>query len=247
MSSSTSTTEVPKVPESVLKKRKTLERIRTEHKARVKSQQKKGRAKRHIAFRRAEQYVKEYRSMERQVIRMRRQAKTAGNFFILPEPKLAFVIRIRGIMDTPPKARKILQLLRLRQLHNGVFIRLNAATIKMLRLVEPYVAYGYPNLKTVRELVYKRGFVKVKGQRIAITDNSIIEKKLGKCDIVCVEDIIHEIFTVGRHFSQVNKFLWPFKLNSPRGGFIRKLIHFQEGGDAGNREDKINGLVRRMN
>ena len=28
----------------------------------------------------------------------------------------------------------------------------------MLRLVDPYIAYGYPNLKSVRELVYKRGY-----------------------------------------------------------------------------------------
>jgi large subunit ribosomal protein L7e len=40
-----------------------------------------------------------------------------------PEGKLAFVIRIRGINDMHPKTRKILQLLRLRQIHNGVFIR----------------------------------------------------------------------------------------------------------------------------
>lgn len=42
-----------------------------------------------------------------------------------------------------PKTRKILQLLRLRQINSGVFIRLNRATTQMLRLVEPYVAYGY--------------------------------------------------------------------------------------------------------
>ena len=42
-----------------------------------------------------------------------------------------------------PKTRKILQLLRLRQIFNGVFVRLNKATINMLRLVEPYITYGY--------------------------------------------------------------------------------------------------------
>ena len=40
--------------------------------------------------------------------------------------------------------------------------------------------YRYPNLKSVRELVYKRGYGKVNGQRIPLTDNSIIEKCLGK-------------------------------------------------------------------
>jgi hypothetical protein len=33
--------------------------------------------------------------------------------------------------------------------------------MNMLQRVEPYVAYGYPNLKSVRELVYKRGYAKV--------------------------------------------------------------------------------------
>ena len=41
-----------------------------------------------------------------------------------------------------PKTRKILQLLRLRQIFNGVFLKVNKATINMLRKVEPYVAYG---------------------------------------------------------------------------------------------------------
>lgn len=48
----------------------------------------------------------------------------------------------------------------------------------MLRICEPYITWGYPNLKSVRELVYKRGFAKIRGQRIPITSNTIIEKKL---------------------------------------------------------------------
>jgi large subunit ribosomal protein L7e len=35
-------------------------------------------------------------------------------------------------------------------------------------------------LKSVRELIYKRGFGKVNKARKALTDNSIIEKALGK-------------------------------------------------------------------
>lgn len=47
-------------------------------------------------------------------------------------------------------------------------------------VVEPLVAYGYPNQKSVRELIYKRGYGKVDGQRIALTDNEIIEQHLGQ-------------------------------------------------------------------
>jgi len=98
----------------------------------------------------------------------------------------------------------------------------------------------------VRELIYKRGFVKVKGQRIPIESNETIEKSLGKWDIICVEDLIHEIFTVGPNFKYASNFLWPFKLNNPTGGWRKKTNHFVEGGDFGNREDLINQLLRKM-
>lgn len=90
------------------------------------------------------------------------------------------------------------------QIFNGVFLKVNKATVNMLHRVEPYVTFGYvskcfcsikkgevfssirmhfvtfryPNLKSVRELIYKRGFGKVNKQRIALTDNSIIEQVL---------------------------------------------------------------------
>jgi len=151
-----------------------------------------------------------------------------------------------GIIGVSPKVKKILQLLRLRQIHNGVFVKLNSATIKMLRLVEPYIAYGYPSQKTVKDLIYKRGFGKVNKQRIPISDNSVVEGVLGKLDIICVEDLIHEIYSVGPHFKEASNFLWPMKLTSPKGGFGRKLLHFNEGGESGDRGDKVNALVKTM-
>lgn len=50
------------------------------------------------------------------------------------------------------------------------------------------------------QLIYKRGFAKVNGQRMPITSNTIVEQKLAKSNIICVEDLIHEIFTVGDKF-----------------------------------------------
>ena len=44
-------------------------------------------------------------------------------------------------------------------------------------LSEPYITWGPVNLKSVRDLIYKRGFVKVDGKRTPITSNDIIERK----------------------------------------------------------------------
>lgn len=51
---------------------------------------------RYLIYSRAKFYHKEYRQMYRQEIRMNRMARKAGNFYVPAEPKLAFVIRIRG-------------------------------------------------------------------------------------------------------------------------------------------------------
>lgn len=42
----------------------------------------------------------------------------------------------------------------------------------------------------------------------------MLMQNLGKHGIICVEDLIHEIFTVGPHFKEANNFLWPFQLSS---------------------------------
>jgi len=64
-----------------------------------------------------------------------------------------------------------------------------------------------PNLKSIRELIYKRGYGKVNKQRIPLVNNGIIEESLGKFDILCVEDLVHEIATVGPNFKQVSVIL----------------------------------------
>lgn len=155
---------------------------------------------------------------------------------------------ISSINKIAPKPRKILQLLRLLQINNAVFVKVTKATSEMLRLVGPYITWGEPNLKTIRELVYKRGYGKINKQRIPLTDNAIVEEHLGKFGIISLEDIIHELATVGPNFKQVSNFLWPFKLSNPTGGFReRKFKGFVEGGDLGDREENINKLVRQMN
>merc|ERR1711860_16028 len=238
--------KLPAVPETILKRRKRQQESRAVRAAQLVKDRVVKRKKRVDIFKRAEKYVKEYRDRERDELRLTREAKKSGNFYVPSEPKLAFVMRIRGINQVAPKVRKVLQLFRLRQINNGVFIKLNKATINMLRICEPYITWGTPNLKSVRELIYKRGFLKVEGKRTPITSNDLVESTLGRHGMICVEDLIHEVFTVGSNFKYVSNTLWPFKLNTPNGGWRKKTNHFVEGGDFGCREDKINALLRNM-
>jgi large subunit ribosomal protein L7e len=237
-----------KAPESTLKKRATRNKFRAiDLKAKKKATE---RATKQVEVwkERAQKYDEAYEKECKDLVDNRRQAKADGSFFVPPQPKLALVIRIRGTIGVSPKAKKVMQLFRLRQLNNATFVRLNEATIRMLRLIEPYVTYGHPTRETIQKLIYKRGFAKLNGQRIPISDNSVIRKGLGKMSIVCCADLVNEIYTVGSRFQPANNFLWPFKLNSPLGGFSNKtkLLHFMEGGESGDRGEEINKLVSRM-
>eukprot|EP00268_Persea_americana_P020176 TRINITY_DN20404_c0_g1_i1.p1 TRINITY_DN20404_c0_g1~~TRINITY_DN20404_c0_g1_i1.p1 ORF type:complete len:247 (-),score=59.86 TRINITY_DN20404_c0_g1_i1:134-874(-) len=235
------------IPETVLKKRKSNEEWAIKKRERLEARRQSFKEDRKLIFKRAEQFIKEFRDKELDLVRMNRRTKLKRPLHINPEAKLLFVIRIGGTNDMHSKTRKILQLLRLRHIFNGVFVRANERTLDMLRKVQPYVTYGYPNLKSVKELVYKKGFGKVDKQKVPLTDNNIIEQALGKHNIICVEDIVYEVSTVGSHFKEVVDFLWPFRLNKPEGALQRKKQQFKDGGDSGNREDQINELISKMN
>ena len=62
-----------------------------------------------------------------------------------------------------------------------------------------------------------------------------------------MEDLVHEIYTVGPKFKEAANFLWPFKLSNLTGGMTDKGTHFVEGGEAGLREKYINSMIARMN
>mgnify|MGYP001586493812 FL=1 len=116
----------------------------------------------------------------------------------------------------------------------------------MLKKVEPFITYGYPTKKTISNLLYKRGYGKIGGQRIQLQENKFIEENLGSMALICMEDLVHELYTCGENFKKANNFVWPFKLNSPRKGLVSKRHPYHSRGDWGNREEFINDLVAKM-
>merc|ERR1712173_267822 len=236
-----------KVPEGLVKKRASFAKqaaARNEAKAVAK---KNNLLKRREFVAKARTYANAYAAEKKAALAQKKAAKDHGNYFVDDEPRLALVIRIRGINQISPKPKKVLQLLRLRQIGNAVFVRLNKASIEMLRIADPFIAWGYPTQSTMSKIIYKRGAGKINGQRIKLQSNSVIETGLGHLGLTCIEDLIHELYTVGDNFKEANNWLYPIKLSAPRGGWTKITNHFIEGGDFGNREQYINALVKKMN
>jgi large subunit ribosomal protein L7e len=240
--------EKPKqnVPETHLKKRTRNAKLAESRKRWVAKRQETAKAKAAEYAKRGEAHYKKFAAEQKELVSLKRKARAEGSFYVPAESKVILIIRIRGINNMAPGPKKILQLFRLRQLHNATLVRVNRATLNMIKKIEPFITFGYPTRQTISNLVYKRGYGKINKQRIPITSNEVVEKVLGQHKIICVEDLITELYTCGTHFKEANNFLWSFKLASPKGGFNNKRHPFIKGGDWGMREEKINQLVAQM-
>lgn len=234
------------IEETVLKKRKHSEEWAIRRRQQLLERQWKIKENKKLAFKRAEQYIAEYRSKELDLVKMKHRTKRRKTTSMKPPSKLLFVVRIQGKKAIHPKLQKILKSLGLRRIFTGVFLKATEGTLAMLEKVEPYVTYGHPNLKIVKDLIYKKGHARLEKEKVPLTDNNIIEQALGKYNILCLEDVVHEIFNVGPHFKEVTHFLWPFSLAKPEGELQGRKNPFKRGGDSGNREEHVNELLDKM-
>ncbi|XP_037541173.1 60S ribosomal protein L7-like 1 [Nematolebias whitei] len=247
MAESESQKVIKLVPEYLLKKRKTYQAIKaTQAKLALLEKRKVSKGK-PIKFKRLEDFLVDSHKKHRDETRLRRAECRPPRPLPPARNKLAFAFRIREIKGVSPKVMKVIQMMRLRKIFSGNFVKINKTSIAMMRTVEPYVAWGFPNLKSVRELILKRGQTRVKRRRVPLTDNSFIEQHMSKHGIICLEDLIHEIFSVGKSFVAANSFLLPFRLSVPRHAARDKAGLLKDLGDPGFRGTEINSIIRLLN
>jgi len=243
---------IPSVPLKIKLKRDNKEKEALETILLRKKIKEKNNIKKKLKKIRADFYIDEQRKKNQFLSKEKKKARLQKKIFVPSESKIFFVIRIRGINGLPPQTKKILQLLRLGQINNGIFLKINSSTIQMLKKIEPFIAYGYPSTEMVKILLKKKGFGKIgkRGawQKICLDNNRIIEQTLSQYGVFSLEDLIHEINLCGPYFKEINNFLWPFKLRSPRKGFSKlgKTRSFSEKGSYGNWENSINHLIKKM-
>uniref|UniRef100_A0A8C4QS61 Ribosomal protein L7-like 1 n=1 Tax=Eptatretus burgeri TaxID=7764 RepID=A0A8C4QS61_EPTBU len=238
---------IPKVPENLLKRRKKYQGLKENYKRSNQNLQRRRNGEK-FNFKRPESFVRDSRQRHRDKVRLARLARKPASLLPVPtSPRLAFALRIRSANSCCLAVKKALQFLRLTRLFSGVFLKLSSGSLTLLRRVEPYITWGYPNLKSVRELILKRGRTMVKGRSTPLSDNSLVEEKLGKCGIICLEDVIHEVFSLGPHFKVSSLFLHPFMLPVARHSRRNRTRQALETGHCGDRGSAINELIRKLN
>lgn len=166
-------------------------------------------------YKKPEYFINDYLKAERDSKRMRRVVMK-NNFFEhvdKEDPKLLVVMRHRAHKIASKECCLILNSLGLNRLHNTVLLKNNTESLALLKMVEPYVTFGYPTIQTVRDLIFKHGFLRIDGKRTAINSNKLIEDHLGEYGCICIEDIVHDLFTVSDNFKQVRSLLLPFAVS----------------------------------
>ncbi|CAB1342968.1 unnamed protein product [Coregonus sp. 'balchen'] len=235
------------VPENLLKKRKAYQAIKATEAKRALLEKRKVSKGKPLKFKRLEDFLKESHRKHRDETRIRRADHRPAPAMPPAKNRLAFAVRIREIKGVSPRVQKVIQMLRLRKIFSGAFVKVNKTSMGMLKMVGPYVAWGFPNLKSVRELILKRGQAKINKRRVALTDNTLIEQHMGKYGIICLEDLIHEIYSVGKNFRVVSNFIWPFKLSVARHAARDKAGLLKDIGNPGPRGTDINSIIRQLN
>jgi large subunit ribosomal protein L7e len=159
-----------------------------------------------------------------------------------------FVIRIREDAGNPPRCvQNILLQLRLKEANTGVFVRYTEITKRHLHLIEPWIVYGKPSDGIVGDLMERKSFGTVKGEKVPLSDNTIIENALGnEHGLICMEDLVHELTSVGGAFDAVANFLRPFPLSATRSRFEKNLLSLKQGKDYGDRGEEIDEFIKQM-
>lgn len=270
----TKKSELSLVPESVLKKRHDLDDMaRKRAAARLpQREQKRMRAgKKAIYVKKPETFISGARARRNNDIRYKRvqkkgmQKRASNNKQVAVKEleqdgetmeikyqsnsvgaPMVFCVRTRDHGGAPRSVRSALAQMRLRNIHEGVFLRYDESHRKLLHLVEPWVVYGPPTTGVIRDLIERRGFGKIDGKRVPLSDNTVIEDALSEESIICVDDLVHEIDTVGPAFSKASGFIWPFRLADSKTEFERRTLKMKDGKDYGDKGDAVNEYIKQV-
>ena len=222
----------PLVEETLLKKRKNLEELAHWRSVNLKQQVTRKRVIRgeDVKIKRPEQFVREFRIKEGSHNKMKRRKRETLRRAHVNVSKsdmlgtVGIVVRIHEGRHSSKEIKEDLRKFGLNKKYDAVFMKLDEKSIRKLKPLDAYVAYGYVNYKLVDELLHRRAYTDFDGGRRPLSDNRTIEKAFGKYGILCLNDLANEIYSVGVHYKEALSALQTFKLASPVGHLEKKIL-----------------------
>eukprot|EP00995_Heteronema_vittatum_P010905 NODE_645_length_1244_cov_318.698745_g466_i0.p1 GENE.NODE_645_length_1244_cov_318.698745_g466_i0~~NODE_645_length_1244_cov_318.698745_g466_i0.p1 ORF type:complete len:346 (-),score=122.96 NODE_645_length_1244_cov_318.698745_g466_i0:86-1123(-) len=223
--------DVTKQRVTVLKNRKSIETLHFQKVQKTTSQKgwKKKAAKHDAVWKSPHRFVSQYRrKLARAQEQYRRDLVAAAKYDAQPsgvpltvqaqhrpvldvERVLLLVTRTAEDWEPPAPALKVLASLGLDKRFNAVFIIQNPETAKALEKVSLYVDVVRPDPERIRFLLHSDCSLKTGGPSQPLSGNAIVEKYFGHLDIICLDDMLHELVTVGPKAEQVIAGLMPFQ------------------------------------
>jgi large subunit ribosomal protein L7e len=172
--------------------------------------------------------------------------KSTTEVFVPAESNFFVAIQLRSQVKIAPRPKKTLSLLRLNQINTCVVLRNNQSIKKMLQNAKDYIAFGSISYDLLRKLIYTRGFGKINGNKVKLTNENIEESFNGK--FKCIEELCDVIYHGKDDIRDVLKFLCPFRLCPPKGGFPNghKKRDFIQGGSSNDHKHLLGDLLEKM-
>jgi len=129
-----------------------------------------------------------------------------------------------------------------------VFLPNTEDTAKKMRIAKPYAFWGVPTFKMVCNLIHKKANFRdpeKPRERLALSDNVLIEKHLGDLGVLCTEDLAHSLHTCSQNFPKVADRLWPMMLGDAKKktGTLVNDKHYTQGDISGDVNAKISQLL----
>lgn len=149
------------------------------------------------------------------------------------------IVRLRGSVNVRYTIEDTMKMLRLHKVNHCVLVPENPHYKGMVQKIKDYVAYGQVNAKTLAELLGNRGRLEG-GSRL--TEEYIRENTNYASIEAFAEAVLQEKATL----KDIPKLKPVFRLHPPRKGHAGIKRTVQQGGELGNHEEDINGLLHKM-
>jgi large subunit ribosomal protein L7e len=155
-----------------------------------------------------EELVTNYREQQKNFASYKLRKRASTDSIELENGSLVLIIRIRGDKHLSPQQKGIFRKLQLKKQHEAHFFVVSEDLKRLIRSIENFIVYGYVTKATVKSLINKRGYLRIEKEVKPINSNKVVEDTLGSLGMVCIEDVVSEIFNRGQNFEKLKKSVW---------------------------------------